>query len=107
MNKKVKLILQGLLFILIIAGFIYIGTKDFGTEEVVDNERFDQEYANVSKDNVFKYVIGNHVNKWAATRKNKVSVFCIVLKQLSGSPVWFHCTIRKKKKERKKSRRKH
>lgn len=70
MNKKVKLILQGLLFILIIAGFIYIGKKDFGTEEVVDNERFDQEYANVSKDNVFKYA--NAVEVYAALKEDAI-----------------------------------
>ena len=56
MNKKVKSVLQGLLFIIIIIAFIYVGTRDFETEEVVDNERFDQEDVNVSGDNVFKYV---------------------------------------------------
>ena len=56
MNKKVKRILQGILFIIIIIAFIYIGTRDFNTKKVIDNERFDQEYINVSKDNVFKYV---------------------------------------------------
>ena len=55
MNKKVKLILQGILFVAIIVGFIYIGTRDFNKEVVVDNERFDADYVNVSKDNVFKY----------------------------------------------------
>ena len=56
MNKKLKRVLQGILFIVIIIGFIYIGTRDFIQEVVVDNEKFDQDYANVSKDNVFKYV---------------------------------------------------
>ena len=56
MNKKLKRVLQGILFIVIIIGFIYIGTRDFNQEVVVDNEKFDQDYANVSKDNVFKYV---------------------------------------------------
>ena len=55
MNKKVKRALQAILFVVIIIGFIYVGTRDFDTDVVVDNERFDQEYANVSKDNVFKY----------------------------------------------------
>ncbi len=55
MNKKVKRVLQAILFVVIIIGFIYVGTRDFDTDVVVDNERFDQEYANVSKDNVFKY----------------------------------------------------
>ena len=56
MNKNIKRFLQGLLFILIIVAFIYIGAQDFSTKVIVDNEKFDQEYQNVSKDNVFHYV---------------------------------------------------
>lgn len=56
MNKKIKRILQGLAFIAIIIGFIVIGTRDFGKKVVVDNEKFDQDYVNVNKENVFKYV---------------------------------------------------
>ena len=56
MNKNVKHWLQGILFILIILGFIYVGTRDFTKKVVIDNEKFDQDYVNVSKDNVFKYV---------------------------------------------------
>ncbi|MBE6154957.1 MAG: hypothetical protein E7163_05275 [Firmicutes bacterium] len=55
MNKNIKRLLQGLLFVLIIIGFIYIGKQDF-TKEIVDNEKFDSEYVNVNSDNVFKYV---------------------------------------------------
>jgi len=56
MNKNIKRFLQSILFILIIIAFIYIGTKDFSTKTVIDNEKFDSEYINVSKDNVFRYV---------------------------------------------------
>ena len=70
MNKKVKLILQGILFVLIIVGFIYIGTRDFSEKVVVDNERFDADYTNVSKDNVFKYV--NAVDVYAALKGNAI-----------------------------------
>ncbi len=70
MNKKVKLILQGILFVLIIVGFIYIGTRDFSEKVVVDNERFDADYTNVSKDNVFKYV--NAVEVYAALKGNAI-----------------------------------
>ena len=55
MNKSLKRVIQGILFILIIAGFIFIGTRDFTKEIVIDNEKFDLEYSNVSKDNVFVY----------------------------------------------------
>ncbi len=70
MNKKVKLILQGILFVAIIVGFIYIGTRDFNKEVVVDNERFDADYVNVSKDNVFKYA--NAVEVYQALKGNAI-----------------------------------
>ena len=72
MNKKVKRILQGLLFVLIIIGFIYIGTRNFDTGEVVDNERFDEEYVNVSKDNVFKYA--SAVDVYASFQKDYANI---------------------------------
>lgn len=55
MNKNFKRVLQGLLFVLIIAAFIFVGTRDFTKKVVIDNEKFDLEYGNVSKDNVFVY----------------------------------------------------
>lgn len=55
MNKKVKSFLQGVLFVFIIVAFIYIGTRDFSKKIIVDNEKFDSEYHNVDKDNVFVY----------------------------------------------------
>lgn len=55
MNKQLKMIIKILLFILIIAAFIFIGTKDFSKKVIVDNEKFDVEYSQVSKDNVFVY----------------------------------------------------
>lgn len=55
MNKSFKRVIQGILFILIIAAFIFVGTRDFSKEVVIDNEKFDLEYSNVSKDNVFVY----------------------------------------------------
>lgn len=61
MNKKIKIAMQGLLFLLIIAGFIYVGTRDFSSKVEIDNEKFDNEYTNVSKDNVFTYINGTEV----------------------------------------------
>ena len=72
MNKKVKFTLQCLLFVAIIIGFVYIGTRDFKKEVVVDNERFDEEYTHVSKDNVFKYVSAVEV---AASIKDNAIIF--------------------------------
>ena len=56
-----KKILQGILFVAIIVGFIWIGTRDFDQKVVIDNERFDKEYENVSEENVFKYVNAGEV----------------------------------------------
>lgn len=61
MNKNVKYAIQGILFVLIIVAFIYIGTRDFSTKIVVDNEKFDQEYQNVSSNNVFSYASSQEV----------------------------------------------
>jgi len=61
MKKSIKRIVQGITFILIIGGFIYIGTRDFSKKVVIDNEKFDQEYTNVSKDNVFVYATSQEV----------------------------------------------
>lgn len=60
MNQKYIKYIKNLLFILVIIGFIYVGTRDFSKEVLVDNEKFDEEYTNVSKENVFKYV--NHTD---------------------------------------------
>lgn len=70
MNKKLKRGLQACLFIGIIIGFIYIGTKDFTTEAVAHNERFDQEYTNVSSDNVFKYASASDI--YTAIKKDAI-----------------------------------
>lgn len=56
MNKNVIYFIKGILFIIIIGAFIFIGTRDFSKKEVLDNEKFDQEYNTVDKNNVFRYV---------------------------------------------------
>ena len=61
MNKKVKRILQSILFVLIIGAFIYIGSMDLSEKIIVDNEKFDSEYSNVNKDNIFVYVNASDV----------------------------------------------
>ncbi len=61
MHKTIKRIIQAILFVLIIGAFIYIGTRDFSDKIEVDNEKFDHEYHNVDKDNVFKYANASQV----------------------------------------------
>lgn len=71
MNKKVKRIFEGLLFILIIGAFIYIGSLDFSKETTADKEKFDQEYKMVKSDNVFVY---RNVQEINATLKNGTGI---------------------------------
>lgn len=61
MNKKIKRVIEAFLFIAIIIGFIYIGTRDFTTKIVVDNEKFDHDYENVDKNNVFVYATAQDI----------------------------------------------
>ncbi len=61
MNKKLVYIIKGLLFVIIICAFIFIGTKDFSKKKSLDNEKFDQEYQNVDKNNIFRYVNAQEV----------------------------------------------
>lgn len=82
MKKKIKRVLQGLTFIAIIIGFIVIGTRDFDKKVVVDNEKFDQDYVNVNKENVFKYVNAVEVS----TRiKKKMQLFLWDIQKMFGS----------------------
>ncbi len=61
MNKNVIYFIKGILFIIIIGAFIFIGTKDFSKKEILDNEKFDQEYNTVDEDNIFRYVNATEV----------------------------------------------
>ncbi len=61
MSKNIKKGLQGTLFCLIIIAFIIIGNMDFTPKVKIDNERFDEDYPNVDKNNVFSYVTGSEV----------------------------------------------
>ena len=61
MNKKIKSVLQGFLFVVIIFAFIFVGTRDFSTKVIVDSDKFDSEYSNVDKDNVFVYATAPEV----------------------------------------------
>lgn len=61
MKKSTKRIIDGILFVAIIIGFIIVGTRDFSDKVEVDNEKFDHDYSNVSSDNVFVYASGQEV----------------------------------------------
>ena len=61
MQKNVKKICQGILFVLIIIAFIYVGTRDFSSNTEIDNEKFDHDYPLVNKDNIFTYANANEI----------------------------------------------
>ena len=62
-----------MLFVLIIVGFIYVGSMDFSKKIVVDNEKFDSEYVHVNTDNVFKYV--NHQDVYTKMKNGTAIIF--------------------------------
>ncbi len=70
MKKKLIKIFQGIAFIAIIIAFIYVGTLDFSPKEIIDNEKFDQEYEMVSSDNVFVYANARDV--YSALKGNAI-----------------------------------
>lgn len=73
MKKKLKRVFQVILFVLIIAAFIFIGTRDFTKKDINDNEKFDFEYSNVSKDNAFVYA--NAQDVYAKFKNGNAVVF--------------------------------
>lgn len=54
-KNKTQMVIYGIIFILLIGAFIYLGTKDF-SNDIPDNKRFAEEFSMVDKDNVFEYV---------------------------------------------------
>lgn len=56
--KRLENIIKLFLFVVMLFLFIYLGTRDYKTT-ISDNLRFSNEYKDISKNNVFKYV-GEH-----------------------------------------------
>ena len=63
MKKYIRLIIYAILFIGLIACFIYLGTKDFGSKitKYSDAEKFHTEYSDIPVNNMFKYTNSNEV----------------------------------------------
>ena len=52
-----EMIISIILFIAFISGFIYIGTKDYTSNKVIDNQKFNKEHKEVKdNDNIFVYI---------------------------------------------------
>lgn len=69
-----EMIMYIVIFILLIIGFIYFGTRDYSVEKVPDNTKFNQEHSLVSEDNVFKYVNANEAYNYIR-QKNVLMLF--------------------------------
>ncbi|MDE6284164.1 MAG: hypothetical protein K2M17_00240 [Bacilli bacterium] len=54
-KSKLQMVIYSILFVILIALFIYIGAQDYNSS-IPDNERFANEYRIVGKNNVFKYI---------------------------------------------------
>lgn len=60
LSKKQKYIYL-IVFIILLGCFIIIGKKEYTIESTMKNKTFDEEYSEVSKDNVFKYAYSSQV----------------------------------------------
>ena len=75
MKKYVRLAIYFVLFAALIGAFIYLGKKDFDTDNnLSDAERFSLEYNNISKNNKFQYAYCSEV---VDIIKNKTGVIFI------------------------------
>ncbi len=57
MNNRIKQSIEVLLLIIMLAGFIYIGGKEYKKDaSLTDAEKFSTEYPDIPKDNIFNYL---------------------------------------------------
>lgn len=73
MKKLQKNKISLLLFIILLIGFIWVGTREYKTQEVDEHQIFSDEFKEVSKDNVFKYA--NASNVYNALNKGNALIF--------------------------------
>jgi len=59
-KNKTQMIIYAILFVVLIWGFVYLGTRDYDSG-IADNVRFSQNFSMVGEDNVFNYVNASEV----------------------------------------------
>lgn len=64
-KSKWQMVIYGILFVVIIGLFIYVGQIDFN-KSIPDNQRFAKEFSRVPDSNVFKYATANDVRMIAS-----------------------------------------
>lgn len=62
-----KKVISGIIFIILIMGFIFLGTKEYKKAEQSDNELFSAEYQEIDENNIFEYT---NATKVLQTLKN-------------------------------------
>ena len=58
---NMKKIISGIIFVLLIGAFIFLGTRDYKKETISDQELFSNEYQEIDENNVFTYVNASKV----------------------------------------------
>lgn len=70
--NKQELITFIVLFIVLLLGFIYFGSKDYNVNKTTDSEKFYEEHKEVSGDNVFHYL--NVSDAYTYIKQNNVLI---------------------------------
>ena len=68
-----KKIISGIIFILLIIGFIYLGTRDYKKETITDQEQFSNEFQEIDENNIFTYVNASKV--YSTLRSGSAIIF--------------------------------
>lgn len=56
-----KKTISGIIFVLLIIGFIYLGTRNYKTEDQTDNQIFSAEYEEIDENNIYVYLDASRV----------------------------------------------
>ena len=76
-----KKVISGIIFIILIIGFVVLGTKNYRTAEPTDSELFSAEYQEIDENNIFVYT---NASKVLGTLKNGTGIIFFGFK----SNVW-------------------
>ena len=68
---NMKKIISGIIFVLLIGAFIFLGTRDYKKETISDQELFSNEYQEIDENNVFTYV---NASKVYSTLRNGTAI---------------------------------
>lgn len=61
-NNNKKKIISIILFLILLGGFVYIGTRDYKDKETDEHKIFSKEFSGVDEKNIFKYINSTQAN---------------------------------------------